>query len=176
MITVIGIDPGTSGTALAAWDKTGPFAGELIRAKGGVAGLAYRMDRSSGLFDSNGHLVVPDLVVVEGQQIDRRSKSKANILTLAQAAGIAMAWAARNYPGVPILVPTPTEWKGQVAKHAHQARLYSDLGWGYTIVGSGKARYARPESPPPEFSHISPGAWRDVGDAILLARWGYDKS
>lgn len=115
-------------------------------------------------------------VAVEGQQIDARSKSKANIITLAQSAGVAIAWAAKWCPTSPILIPTPTEWKGGVAKHAMQARLYHELGWGYEIVGSGKGSYARPLTPPPAFSHISPGAWKDAADALLLARWAYNQA
>lgn len=79
------------------------------------------------------------------------------------------------YRGATILVPTPKEWKGQIQKHAHQARLYNDLGWGYEIVGTGDGRYARPRKAPSAFSHITKGQWKHVGDAMLLARWAQDQ-
>ncbi len=94
----------------------------------------------------------------------------ANLFTLAQVAGVGLSWIRDFHPEARCWIPTPTEWKGQLAKHAHQARLYSDLGWGYTIIGSGKNRYARPLTPPPAFQHIKPGQWKHVGDGLLLAR------
>ena len=57
-----------------------------------------------------------------------------------------------------------------------QARLYYDLDWGYEIIGSGLKRYARPNSPPIFFDNITPGQWKHVGDALLLARWAHKQT
>ena len=55
---------------------------------------------------------------VEGQQIDRRTKSAASLLQLAHTSGIAIAEVMRRYPRARRLLPTPSEWKKGVAKHA----------------------------------------------------------
>lgn len=176
----LGIDPGTSATAIALWDADGPVFADLIRAKRGPGPGPARLADALLFYDqedldsaAEGGSI--DRVVIEGQQKDRRTKSFANIITLAQSAGVATAWAKTWFPNADFYIPTPSEWKGQVEKSAHQARLYTDLGWGYTIHGSGKNKYARPVKPWPHFEHIQPGAWKDVGDALRLAQWAYDQ-
>lgn len=72
-------------------------------------------------------------------------------------------------------MPDPETWKGGIAKYAHQARLYKELGWGYEIVSKGKpSAYSRPTNPPQKFKHITKGQWKHVGDALLLAKWAHE--
>jgi hypothetical protein len=168
----LGIDPDTMDTAFAWWDDNGPVAAtvaHVIRRKGQDRSLMHTAHAIKHSTSRQGVTIV----AVEGQQIDSRTKRKADILKLAQVAGLCVAYVADRYPAARLLVPTPTEWKGGVAKHAHQGRLYKDLGWDFEFAGSGTGRYARPTNPPKTFDNIKAGQWKHVGDALLLARWAY---
>lgn len=171
----LGIDPDTCDTSFGWWDDNGPVTAQVAhvirsRAKGNHI-LTQTAAKIRNVTTRPGVV----RIAVEGQQFDKRTKSKRDIFQLAQVAGIAIHEAMGRYPGARLFVPTPSEWKGGVAKHAHQARLYKDLGWGYQIVGTGSSRYAQPITPPSSFSHISPGQWKHVGDALLLARWAHSQ-
>lgn len=170
----IGIDPDVCDMALGFWSKGEPVGAQVVhvvRRKGVTGGAAvHRMIEALAASQPNAHGVV-ESIAIEGQQIDRREAKPENLFTLAQAAGAVGMWIHDFYPDAQIRIPTPKVWKGQLAKHAHQARLYADLGWDYTIIGSGKNRYARPLNPSSQFQHITPGQWKHVGDALLLGRW-----
>lgn len=183
----IGIDPDMHDLALAAWGDNGPLTATVVhvpstaqnRGTKGVLNMIGKLDEAfeflgSAMRDTFGE---QDLVVaVEGQQWDARAKRGVrplDIIHLGQVTGAAISAAHRCLRPRDLYFPTPTEWKGQVAKYAHQARLYEELGWGYEIVASGASRYARPKQVPEGFARVSKGQWKHVGDAILLARWAY---
>lgn len=176
----LGIDPDVKDLAIAGWDEDGPTAAMVVHAIGKGQGEQSQV-RMARLLDGTTpgmqfDFDVINIIAIEGQQIDRRGVPPRDLFTLAHVTGAAMNWCVKWFKTARIIVPTPKEWKGGVAKHAHQARLYRDLGWGYTIIGSGKGRYARPTNPPSRFNHISPGQWKHVGDAILLAKWAHEQN
>lgn len=174
----VGIDPDVCDMAVGFWADGLPVGAQVIHVirRKGVVGGASVMQMVDALrrTQPQEHGVV-ESVAIEGQQIDRREARPADLFTLAQATGAVAYWLRDYHPDALFRIAPPKEWKGQVAKHAHQARLYSDLGWGYTIIGSGKGKYARPLRIPSNFHHITPGQWKHCGDALLLARWASEQ-
>lgn len=174
----LGIDPDTKNLSIATWDEDGPVAAFVVHAVGrGPKGEQSQVRMARLLQDTAPGIMFDgaETIAIEGQQIDGRRARPRDLFTLAHTTGSAISWCARWFPDARIVVPTPTEWKGGVAKHAMQARLYKSLGWGYEIVGTvAPRRYAVPNTPPPSFNHITKGQWKHVGDALLLAKWGYE--
>jgi hypothetical protein len=136
----------------------------------------------------------PDWCAVEGQEARQvRGKYHArplDLIHLGNVAGLAVMRVARGYlHGCGLYWPKPAEWKGSVEKHAMQARLYEELGWGYEIVWknqkspigrSRKGDYAVPQAhtlvTPGLGTDIAPTEWKHVGDALLLARWCWEQA
>lgn len=170
----IGIDPDSKDTALGFWSDDGPVCASVIH----VVGKSTNYEIIDAFAFSTHSFTggTPSVVAIEGQQIDQRRARPRDLFKLAHVTGMAALWIRQQVPGIKVLIPTPYEWKGGVAKHAHQARLYRGLGWGYTIIGTGTGRYARPKTPPANFDHISDGQWKHVGDALLLARWAHEQA
>ena len=186
----IGIDPDLHDLSIAAWDASGPLSAFVVHVKK-ETGLEREeaVDRMVRAFRScvphlgpnlKPPLGAPEVVVMEGQSLRRSGTAQHrrpdDIVRLAQVAGQCLGMLRMTYDpsSTDFAFPDPERWKGSVAKHAMQARLYRALGWGYTIVGSGRSKYARPNTPPAAFNHISRGQWRHVGDALLLAKWGHE--
>jgi len=183
----IGIDPDLHDLSIGVWDASGPVAARVVHLtkKTGLEReeAVDRMVRAFGdellaFYDKDDGS--PHAIVMEGQSLRRRGSAQHrrpdDIVRLAQVAGqcLGMLRMLYNSLATSFAFPDPETWKGSVAKHAMQARLYKSLGWGYTIAGTGSNRYARPDSPPAAFNHISRGQWKHVGDALLLAKWGYE--
>lgn len=171
----LGIDPDTSNTSFAWWDHKGPVSAIVAHVVRGRKDKHVLMGTAAAISHARPLLSGVEVVAVESQQIDSRTITAKSLIHLAQVTGICIAFVAERYPNANLLVPTPSEWKKGVAKHAHQGRLYQELGWGYEIIGSGKSRYARPLRAPQAFSHITRGQWRHVGDALLLAKWAQNQ-
>ena len=176
----LGIDPDTKDCAVAAWNVNGPFAAQVIHVIRRKTKRQSQVRMAAALAGTDPD---PDLsglnvttIAIEGQQIDKRLARSKDLFTLAHVTGSAISWCTEWWGMAEILVPTPYEWKRGVAKHAHQARLYHELDWGYTIVGNGTNKYARPLNIPIRFRHITDGQWKHVGDALLLARWAYEQA
>ncbi len=112
---------------------------------------------------------IEEIYVVEGQQIYfGKTPNPQNIVHLAQVAGACLAWSDCEHT----YLPSPSQWKGSVEKHIHQARICKKLGWDYEIRASGKNRYAVPTNAP--FS-LKATEWKHCMDAIGLAIWGLEK-
>lgn len=176
----LGIDPDVSDLAIGAWDDSGPLHAQVVHVIRRKTKRLSQVRMANALAGTNPDAYLFGLnnvqvIAIEGQQIDGRRARPRDLFTLAHVTGMATAWCTEWWGMADILIPTPTEWKGGVAKHAMQARLYKDLDWGYMIVGSGNGRYARPQMIPARFKHITPGQWKHVGDALLLARWAHQQ-
>jgi len=176
----LGIDPDVHDLSIAAWNDHGPMAAQVVHVKqrkGAYVQSQVRMaERLAGTDPDHPMWGAPvGRIAIEGQQIDGRRARPKDLFTLAHVSGAALAWCMEWFGSAAMFLPTPAEWKGAVAKHAMQARLYSDLGWGYTIHGAGTDRYARPAEAPKNFQHVTRGQWKHVGDALLLARWAHEK-
>ncbi len=178
-MNTIGIDPDTKDTAIGYWNDSGPVGASVIhvvRRKTSEQSQVLMARQVAQAIRKGCEWGRVEAVAIEGQQIDKRRARPADLFTLAHTTGMAAVLMVMHYPDALIVIPTPKVWKGRVAKHAHQARLYDDLGWGYKIIGTGDNRYARPLLPPSKFEHITPGAWKHVGDALLLARWAHQQN
>jgi len=178
----IGLDPDLHDLAIGVWDDSGPVAAHVVhlvhdKALSGRERVE-RMIRQC-LYDLRDFRNLHEdatVLAVEGQSLKREGMAQhrrpGDIVKLAQVAGAAYGVLMTCWPmWHDARLPEPEEWKGSVPKHAMQARLYKELGWGYSIIGKDKDSYARPSNIPEAFKHILPGAWRHVGDALLLARW-----
>ena len=125
---------------------------------------------------------LPDWCAVEGQELARtgakRHARPEDIVRLGNVAGMCVMRVARGYlHGCGLYWPKPSEWKGSVPKHAMQARLYDELGWGFQIVLQGKMpQYAVPLHAPVGFAEIGTAPWKHCGDALLLARWCWEQA
>lgn len=174
MTIYVGIDPDLHDVSIGYWLNDQPASAAVIhvpKVKGVVGHDAVlQMVKAlaiSGLIELDEEYVV----AVEAQTLmrsgHRQHKRPQDIVILGNVAGAILMQCvqARN-----LLFPTPEEWKGQIPKAVMQARMFSDLGWGYQMVGKDQD-YARPLRIPEGFSHISSGQWKHVGDALLLARW-----
>lgn len=175
----LGIDPDVSDLAIAAWCEGGPLHAQVIHVVRRASGSQSQIKMANALADTDPDEYLSRLwvgnIAIEGQQIDGRRARPKDLFTLAHVTGMAAAWCIEWFGMANILIPTPAEWKGAVAKHAMQARLYTDLEWGYALRGSGLKRYAVPLHAPTSFDDITPGQWKHVGDALLLARWAHQQ-
>jgi hypothetical protein len=176
MIT-LGIDPDSKDLAIASWSPDGPLNAQVLHVVGSCTN--YQMIDAIGGWNAWEVLdgSMPVTIALEGQQVDRRRTGKGDLFKLAHITGAMALRCRQELPRAKLLVPSPQEWKGKLAKHAHQGRLYQDLGWGYTIKGSIEKRtaYALPIDVPDHLKHITNTQWKHVGDAFLLAKWAYER-
>lgn len=183
----IGIDPDLHDLSIGLWDSSGPVTASVVHLKqdASLTGPERVMRMIHAMQPRLNELPIiwtqtVKSIVVEGQSLRRQGGAQharpGDIVKLAQVAGAALGLLMEVFGDScsDYYLPEPEAWKGSVAKHAMQARLYADLGWRYEIIGTGKGRYARPKNIPTNFRHISKGQWKHVGDALLLARWAYE--
>jgi hypothetical protein len=196
----LGIDPDMHDLAIASWDDLGPVAAHVVsipKKLTGTDALLAMMHELSKPWPEFGRPELrddcmdrPDWCAVEGQEA-RQVRGQyhhrpEDLMKLASVAGMAVMRVARGYlHGCGLYWPKPSEWKGQVEKHAMQARLYDELGWGYEIVWknqkapigrSRKGDYAYPKTCPDSFADINREQWKHCGDALLLARWCWEQA
>jgi hypothetical protein len=130
---LIGIDPGVQRSAWAKLDDTGA----LIACGMG----AWR----NLLFDSD------YFAVIEVPQIYRQMKGDPNdLIDLAVVVGQLSAYFEKY------MLVRPAQWKGQVPKPVHQARILSKLTVRERALVDG-----------------SKGLKKDIIDAVGIAKWGY---
>jgi len=200
----LGIDPDMHDLAIASWDDLGPVTAHVVSVPKKITGtdaLLSMMHELSKPWPMLGRVMgegcthyyldeFPDWCAVEGQETRQvRGKYHARPLDLIHLGNVAgmcvMRVALRYLNGCGLYWPKPSEWKGSVEKHAMQARLYEEIGWGYEVVWknqrapigrSRKGEYAVPQNPPAEFDNISLMEWKHVGDALLLARWCWEQA
>jgi len=172
MTTTIGIDPDSKDLAIAFWGERGPMDARVIHVTGRATDyeMVRQLTQERALEFTGSR---PEVIAIEGQQIDgRRTRAGAtDLFKLAHVTGAVMLWITEQLPAARTLVPPPKLWKGQLKKEVHQARLYTDLGWGYQLAKG----YAVPQEIPQHLLHITRGQWKHVGDAFLLARWAHQQ-
>lgn len=171
-------------------NHTGKGETAVAAAAVGVAGV---LDDFIRFITSRPDLQTSEVVlVVESQNMEhaRHAREKAHrkvnyqdILTLGQIAGIWMG--AFSEIAYRIVLVQAIQWKGQVPKHIHHQRIYSNLRWPYTSqeypekynkTNSGivfpfsldnYCRYSK--------DSINPGDFMDINDSLGLALYGAEK-
>ena len=117
---------------------------------------------------------MPDIAVVEGQQVYYGSSTPpSDLLKLARITGGVEGQLHMVRPGMPVCVPLPTTWKGQVPKPIHQARVLAKYG----ILYEQLSEYSRPAGCAKAAQiqgadKLRPSDWKHVVDAIGLAAYG----
>jgi hypothetical protein len=111
-------------------------------------------------------------LTVEGQEIYQfgagKTKNPKSIMFLATVAGMCL-----NRFMVPdTYFPTPQEWKGNVPKQIHQARILGRMGLEYQTKGAQNDGWCLPSV---KIEGIKDSDWKHAVDAIGLAQWGREK-
>lgn len=171
----VGIDPDLHCTSVAYWMHGKPVQAYVIytpRVKGRIEQAAV-LDMVWAIKEHFEELPSGIIWAVEAQTLHvtglKQHKRPQDIVTLGNVAGAILSHIASfESDRTCLMFPTAKEWKGQIPKAVMQARFYTDLKWGYEMVGKG---YARPVRPPSEFSNIGKTDWKHVGDALMLAKW-----
>jgi len=123
-------------------------------------------------------------IVVEGQTIYRRTARDKGvdpnaILRISQVAGAALVGAIGATEGTTkVMLPEPREWKKQVPKRIHQARVCRRLGLPFSPHGD-KDGYVVPAIPialaaHARCKHLKPTHWKHAMDGVGLALYGLD--
>ncbi len=179
MIT-LGVDPDLHSTSWAILDhKSVLWVGRVVipRRLRGAEAVAATIEKMRDRKLPPGLGI--DRIAVEGQQIYQkglntfRALDQNDILMLAQVAGGMAALFWKMYPSAKLLLPKPAEWKGQVPKTVHHARIYVDLHLPYMMIGRGEQKAVVPEFEPDTYKEgdITPGTASHVNDAVGLALW-----
>lgn len=178
-LLALGLDPDSHASSWAIL-ALNPGGGEPELLEVGVCSVAKSQKGAKAVTGMAGELVLlrtkhaPQIIVVEGQQIYARSRAKPDsILQLAQVAGAAVAAMRIKFPSAQVLIPRPGEWKGDVPKRIHQARLWNRLGVEYESRGTPAAGYAVPKGLSCEGAgKVKRADWKHLADAVGLAEWG----
>jgi len=169
----LGCDPDTKYQAYATIDLDDNVKAWVVRSK-----------TSDELIQARSHetllpIDVPFLAVVEGQKIyppkNGKFDAKSNpdsMIKLARASGIACSYIARSPRCKGIQIALPSEWKGSVQKHAHQAHTLRKLGQTPVVHGSGDNKYCAPKD---NFLNLSKTEYKHVVDAIGMSMWLRDQ-
>lgn len=172
----IGIDPDTKNTAVAVASKHKLLAVAVIK--------PFKFDSADTPAVAMARAVWKQLeffcktfgtlggVVIEGQQIKHGSNAPpADILQLALVAGACLGVVGGL--DVPLLVPTPHEWKGNTPKPINQMRTFRAFG----LEAEQRSEYCVPLDSPALANvlgakDVNHGDWKHLGDAAGLALWG----
>lgn len=159
----LGVDPDSTATA---WATVRP--GEVVA----VGVLRRKRDSKIGMIEMLSMWTPPacTAAAVEGQAIHRSGNADpADIFKIAHISGAAASAIFRSSCRV-VLIPQPEQWKGQVPKEVHHARILGrygilyETGKGYCYP-SGCAKFARISGA----GALNMGDWKHVVDAIGLA-------
>lgn len=193
----IGIDPGTSKTAIAGVDSLGNlrFIKVIKNTDGkGQAGAANMILQINEDFCGE-DVVLPGCYEgdhpvlswgVEAQEIyqgakGRKTENPRSLLLLALVAGSLLSAVLLFWPDAMMFFPKPSDWKKQQTKYANQKISLESLGFEVERAGGGKTAYARPTEESLQkmcesgqffvfgSEGLLPGDWKDIGDAIGIA-------
>lgn len=114
---------------------------------------------------------VPDLVTdhaaVEGQEFILQGQARFKDIGLIGCVTGAVLASVRADT---VLCPKPSQWKGNVPKHIHHARIGRDLGFAVEIAG-GQKGYGVPQDRELRARLPLTSDWKHAMDALGLALW-----
>lgn len=185
MITC-GIDPDSKKTAVAfVWQPDPNQLPVLLAA--GVLSQNWNKGRPACITmaellnrDLSRYVAECDAYAVESQKIYGRGRGRADpddLIKLATISGAALARLQHMYPRATAYLPEPSEWKGEVPKAIHQARICKRMGWTETErVGTDPRKgYTYPTVTPSETKFFTDRPrkvdWKHLVDAVGLALW-----
>gem|GEM_PF-2552943 len=179
---VLGIDPDTKTTGVGLVNAGSPIYAQLVTVPNKTAKVNVRilqMIDQMESFLSNFRVEQPEgasiaKIVVEGQRFRPGSPVRPqDLIHLAQVAGSIAGICRALWPGVEIVMPEPTDWKGSIKKATFTRRILKDLGLtigadgGLVFVGSpiklrlpGTTKLSKTDSSHPI-------------DGLGMALWGY---
>lgn len=168
---VVGADPDLHSTALVAvfWSLSRGFLGiqgaEVLRVPPCDKGRSAVRRMVGVLCSAADAWGSPDALAVESQQVYRGKAYRADdLLCLAHVSGAILGTLAGNTTHV--YLPTPADWKGQVSKAIHHARVLSRLDIAYDMKGTGGGRYGVPRM---GWGDFKPADYMHLVDALGLA-------
>jgi hypothetical protein len=181
----IGIDPDLHNTALALTSSEGVHDLLVVRVPLALKGreaqeamvslLSFEVRQWLEKNKLRDEYYLPDIqcIVAEGQKIYPGGKTKNwdSVMVLGAITGAAASACTSGWKSIPIFIPQPKQWKGDVPKHIHQARVLSRRGVGYVAKG-GKNPYCVPEDTTKLPATKNTSDWKHLVDAIGLADWG----
>lgn len=181
----IGVDPDMH--FLSFWminENGGPVYHDEVRVAKKITGraalreMAYKIGRSCLI----GHHfspkeISPSVGCVEAQELYQfgagKTKNPRSIMMLATVAGMCLQKFNSMKEGMETYFPPPQEWKGNVPKQIHHARICSRLNWNYDKVGGKDDGYCVPTGA--DILDISKGEWKHALDSIGLALYARDQ-
>lgn len=183
----LGIDPDLHHTGVGVASRTEVFEALTISAPRNLKGqdavliMAGLVGQTIEGFFARAYLRKRPIthVAVEGQTIYRgKTKNPMDILRLGQVAGACVAAALAVSPVYRELIefaeiPEPRDWKGQVPKTIHQARVlryYNQFGdlWKWETPDDKRQGVKVLKSP---LGALPQNRWKHALDGIGLARW-----
>lgn len=185
----IGVDPDLHNIGLALLNGDGTVLDVRIISSSGkkeeAAVIAMARQLRVEWFPGYAYHNTELTIVVEAQELylGGGTKNPRNIMHLAQVAGAAICVASYMAigPNKTLYFPRPQEWKGQVPKRIHQARILKQLGWPHVQVGTNNRGYSYPitgeqQLCPCARPPLQKTQWTHAVDAIGLALWGLEKA
>ena len=179
---VLGIDPDTKTTGLGLLNDGKPIYAHLIEVpdrKAKVNVRILRMVDAVESFLSNFRVEQPEgaaieKIVIEGQRHRPGSKVRPqDLIHLAQVAGAIAGVCSALWPGVQIVMPEPTAWKGSVKKDVFTRRILKDLGLELSEKGGLQFADAKVTVRLPGTTKLKKSDSSHPIDGLGLALWGY---
>lgn len=184
----LGIDPDMHTLPIAVVDETGKLVNLQIvevskKLTGRDALVAMVRELSTACISFKEQLGRIVCATVEGQELYQfgpsKTKNPKSIMFLATVAGAALLKTIHMQSYTELYFPTPQEWKGNVPKQIHQARVLGRMGIKYTLVCTRDNGYCVPNEKawanPTCLWSLKKSDWKHAVDAIGLAQWGREK-
>lgn len=191
---IVGIDPDLKNTAICHWSLIEDCIEDLAvthrkspsKGQQAAADMAKLVRDAVCRFPHYDKQYSP-LLVIEGQRVRKYGNKTVNpqsLVDLACCTGVVIGVFTQLFRRpFPVVVVEPAMWKGNVPKEIQHSRTLRALGLepqkktGYAVPkGIGKMVEGQGVriggSPVTARTKINPGDWKDLMDAIGIAKWG----
>jgi hypothetical protein len=179
---VLGIDPDTKTTGLGLLNDGRPIYAKLVA----VAKRTEKIDQRklsmiNALTDflTDFRIDQPEAsqierIVIEGQRHRPGSPVRPqDLIHLGQVAGALVGICRTLWPGVEILMPEPSDWKGSIRKDIFTRRILSNLDLELDERGGLAYKGSKPQVRVPGTPGLSKRDSSHPIDGLGLAHWGY---